>query len=307
MQFLLILVLGLAPGLFLLYITYRWDRYHPEPKGMVIRTFLLGMAVIIPVAIIETLLFIPIIIPNLDKYLADPINALNQLSTGQMAYTSFIIAGFTEELFKFLVVRITVYKSPYFDDATDGLVYASAAALGFATLENLAYMAQYGWQVILTRGPISTGAHLLFSILWGYPLALRKLGRKNAAVWLWLGLIGAMVAHGLFDFVLFQASWYQWLAVPLFIGMIIVLNIFLRHSRKISNYKDKVTELQKICRQCGAKVPYYAEFCSNCGTKFPTDTTSQTACGKCGQNLPANALYCTACGSRNVKKQWLRK
>jgi len=111
----------------------------------------------------------------------------------------------------------------------------------------------------------------------------------------------------LFDFVLFQASWYQWLAVPLFIGMIIVLNIFLRHSRQISNYKDKVTELQKICGQCGAKAPYYAEFCSNCGTKFPTDTTSQTACGKCGQNLPANALYCTACGSRNVKKHWLRK
>ena len=64
MQFLLILVLAFAPGLFYLYIAYRWDRYHPEPKGLVIRTFFLGMAAIVPVAILESLLLLPIIIPN---------------------------------------------------------------------------------------------------------------------------------------------------------------------------------------------------------------------------------------------------
>ena len=62
---------------------------------------------------------------------------LNHLSLGETAYLAFIVAGFTEELFKFLVVRTTIYKSPYFDEPIDGLVYSSAAALGFASLENI--------------------------------------------------------------------------------------------------------------------------------------------------------------------------
>ncbi len=304
MQFLLILVLAFAPGLFYLYIAYRWDRYHPEPKSLVIRTFFLGMAAILPVTIIESLLLLPIIIPNIQNISSNPLNWLNELSTGQMAYTAFIIAGFTEELFKFLVVRLTVYRSPYFDDATDGLVYSSAAALGFATFENIGYMLQFGWDVILTRGPISTLAHLLFSSLWGYPLALHKLGKKYSTLWVWLGLIAAMAAHGLFNFVLFKASWYQWLAVPLFIGMLIVLNVFLRHSRRISNFKESVVELQKMCPQCGQKTAHYADFCPVCGWKFTGSPPEKTACGKCGQELPANAAYCTACGNRNVKKPW---
>jgi len=304
MESLGILVLAFAPGLFWLYIAYRWDRYHPEPKGLVIRTFFLGMLSVIPVLIVETALFLPIIISNFDSILANPVDWLTELNTGQMAYVAFIIAGCTEEFFKFLVVRATVYRSPYFDDGADGLVYASAAALGFATLENFSYMLQFGWDVILLRGPISTLAHVLFSVLWGYPLALKKVGRKNAALWLWLGLIGAMVAHGLFNYVLFLESWYQWLAIPLFIGMVFVLNILLRHSRRISPHKDKVTELQKTCPRCGARTAVYAAFCPGCGTQYSGETPAQLTCGKCGQSLPANAVYCTACGSRNVKKPW---
>jgi len=304
MELLGILALGFAPGLFWLYIAYRWDRYHPEPKSLVIRTFFMGMVAVIPVAVVEALLILPIVIPNIQNYIADPTDMFTQLTTGQMAYTAFIVAGFTEEFFKFMVVRATVYRSPYFDDAIDGLVYASAAGLGFATLENVLYMAQYGWDIILLRGPISTLAHVLFSVLWGYPLALKKTGRKNATLWLWLGLIGSMAAHGLFDFVLFTETWYGLLAIPLFIGMVIVLNLMIRHSRRISSYKDKVAELQKICPQCGVKTAVYAAFCPGCGTQYSGEPPAQLTCGKCGQPLPADAIYCTACGSRNVKKPW---
>ena len=48
MQFLLIPVLGLAPGLFWLWLIYRGNKYRPEPKRLVIRTFLFGMAATIP-------------------------------------------------------------------------------------------------------------------------------------------------------------------------------------------------------------------------------------------------------------------
>ncbi len=307
MEFLTILVLAFAPGIFWLFISYRWDRYRPDPKSLVIRTFLLGIIAIVPVLIVETILMIPLLIANLDLFSAgfsNPLEAFTRLSTGEMAYVAFIIAGFTEELFKFLVVRTTIYRSPYFDDAADGLVYASAAALGFASIENVFYLLQFGWETILLRGPISTLAHVLFAILWGYPLALKKTGRRHATGWLWMGLIGSMAAHGLFNFVVFNASWYQYLIIPIMIGMIIVLNLMIRHSRRVSSYRNTVAELQKTCPQCTQKTAFYSRFCSNCGFKFTNNQENQISCGNCGQSLPSKAAYCTLCGHRNVKKPW---
>ena len=42
------LVVPTLPGFFWLFIFYRTDRYQPEPKGLVIQTFLLGIASLVP-------------------------------------------------------------------------------------------------------------------------------------------------------------------------------------------------------------------------------------------------------------------
>ena len=67
MQFWLIPVLGLAPGLFWLWLIYRGNKYRPEPKRLVIRTFLLGMAVAIPVTFVETALILPYVFTHLER------------------------------------------------------------------------------------------------------------------------------------------------------------------------------------------------------------------------------------------------
>ena len=61
LRLLVIPILGLAPAIFWLWLIYRRDKYRPEPKGLVIRTFLLGIAVVIPVALIEVLLALPLL------------------------------------------------------------------------------------------------------------------------------------------------------------------------------------------------------------------------------------------------------
>lgn len=297
MQFLVILVIGLAPGVFWLWLIYRWDKYQPEPRWLVIRTFMLGMAVVLPVGLVELILL----------YINSPggmtIGDISQLSLGGMAYLAFIVAGFTEELGKFLVVRSTMYASPYFNEPADGVVYSAAVALGFASLENVGYLAAYGWQNILVRGPISTTAHLLFSILWGYPLALRKMGWRWGRLFTWLGLLGAMVAHGLFDFLLFTQSWYTLLAIPVFAGLVVLLVAIMRYSRKLSAIRHHIVELLKACPQCGNTVPFYAQYCIFCGSKLPQAIENdRLLCGKCGQSLTKDSIYCTACGSRVVRK-----
>ena len=309
MRLLLIPVLGLAPGLFWLWLIYKGNKYRPDPKWLVIRTFIFGMLAIIPVSVIEVALILPYVFTHIEQFKDFTISGMSNLSLGEMAYVSFIVAGFTEEIFKFLVVRTTIYKSPYFDEPIDGLVYSSAAALGFASFENVGYLIQFGWETALVRAPITTLAHVVFSAIWGYPLALRKLNRKNSSVWLWLGLLGAMAGHGMFDFLTFQQDG-SLKSLPLLIGLIVLFGgmiaffVFLvRRSQKTSPYKEKNAELLILCQNCQKRIPYYARFCAYCGTKPAQDKTAfPVFCGKCGNELTNGTNFCPSCGSRIVKK-----
>jgi RsiW-degrading membrane proteinase PrsW (M82 family) len=215
--FLIILLVAIAPCAFWLWLIYKWDKYKPEPKWLIIRTFFYGLLVAIPVALIETLLY-----PNAAQASA---------SLSSSAYLAFVVAGVTEELGKFLIVRETVYNSPHFEEPADGLVYAAAAALGFASLENAIYIFAFGWQVILVRALFSNLAHVLFSAMWGYALGLSKLGMLKKR-WVWLGLVAAMTAHGFFDFLFFTLSAYTLLVIPLFLGLIVLFGIMMRWANR---------------------------------------------------------------------------
>src|SRR5665647_3343387 len=74
-----LLVLAIAPALFILWYVYRKDCYEPEPLGMVVRAFLLGALMVIPAAVIEY------------PFPSDLI-------------TSSVVAPIVEELLKFSVV-----------------------------------------------------------------------------------------------------------------------------------------------------------------------------------------------------------
>jgi len=309
MQFLLIPVLGLAPGLLWLWLIYRGNKNRPEPKGLVIRTFIFGAIATIPVSIIETVLVLPYLFAHIHDLQNYAISGFNNMSLAQTAYMSFIVAGFTEELSKFLVVRATIYKSPYYDEPIDGLVYSSAAALGFASLENVGYLLSYGWQTALIRAPITTLAHVTFSALWGYPLALKKLKKKNSTLLLWLGLLGAMAGHGLFDFLAFQQNGtlknlpVLIALIVLFGGLIAFFIYLIKRGQKTSPFNDMNAELRIHCPNCQVRIPDYAAFCPACGAKLPENRDGMPAyCGKCDTELSKGESFCTSCGSRIIKK-----
>jgi len=223
MGILVIILVAVAPCAFWLWIIYLGDRCKPGVKRLMIQTFLLGLGVAIPVAIIESRLY--------------PGSIQDTMSLSTAAYLAFIVAGVTEESGKFLVVRFSAYNSRYFEQPEDGLIYSASAALGFATLENVIYVLSFGLQVILARGLFSNLAHVLFSSLWGYPLGLTKLGFMKHKYLVYIGLAAAMLAHGAFDFLFFTSTVYTYLVIPLFLGMIVVFILMMRHTNHISTCK----------------------------------------------------------------------
>ncbi|MDD1656889.1 MAG: PrsW family glutamic-type intramembrane protease [Methanomicrobiales archaeon] len=183
---LLILPLAVAPGIFWMFYFYLKDRYEPEPPAAVIRIFLLGGLVVIPAAFLE--LLASYVVP---------------------AFLLTVAAGpLIEEFAKFGVVRGFVYDSPEFDEPMDGIIYAVAAALGFATLENVLYVGTSALTsvplalgVAAVRAFLSVPAHALISLSWRAALGWAKFmpparGRAVVAA----GFLFAVLLHGIFNF-----------------------------------------------------------------------------------------------------------
>ena len=74
------------------------------------------------------------------------------------------------------------FKSKHFDEPYDGVVYASASALGFATLENAFVLHAHpeGW-VWIARTLLALPAHVFFACLWGWAMGRAKQSRTPSA------------------------------------------------------------------------------------------------------------------------------
>jgi len=169
----------------------RQDKIRPEPLRLIALTFLLGCASTIPAGRGNYLF-------GADSLLEGSPNFVSVVT----AMT--LVVGPVEELCKSGAVRLGPYRSLYFDELVDGLVYASAASLGFASLENLFYVWQYGPAVMLLRAPLSTVGHLVFASNWGYALGQYYISGGRERSLLFGSLALAAGAHALFNVLVFS-------------------------------------------------------------------------------------------------------
>jgi RsiW-degrading membrane proteinase PrsW (M82 family) len=225
---LIALLAPLLPGLGWLWLIYRTDRYEPEPKRLVALTFGVGVCSILPAFALER--GVDTIFPYLDAVERATREAVGvDVEARPLAFACFLIIGPAEELFKFLSVRLVMFRHPEFDEPLDGIIYSSAAALGFASLENILYVVdfQHGWRIhwglLGVRAFMALPGHVIFAAMWGYALGRRKMNPRFA-VWPWLLL--AMGLHGLYDFLLMYPAarpaiiLYMSLMVPVVLRLI---------------------------------------------------------------------------------------
>lgn len=189
----LFILIAFTPGLLWLVYFYRKDRFDPEPVPLVLGAFAAGAVAVAPAIALETPLEI------LWRHL---------LPDGQLFQgVNFLLnVALVEECLKFGIVYGFLYPHRSFDEPVDGLIYASAVALGFASAENLIYMFQMGWDIILLRGLLTTLAHVLFACFWGMALGRARFearyGERSQHGLILRGLLLAIAAHALYNYLL---------------------------------------------------------------------------------------------------------
>jgi RsiW-degrading membrane proteinase PrsW (M82 family) len=192
--FLLIITAFLPTVLWLLF--FLREDLHPEPKRLIIYTFIAGMIVSVPV------LFTQLFFQGLLSSIAQNVILL--------------VAGLAliEEVFKFLAAYLMVHKKAAFDEPVDAMVYMVIAAMGFATVENIfiasnslsltsAFAFAGTVKILALRFVGATFLHTLASGLVGYYWAKAR-WRGHYFSFLTFGVIVATIAHGIFNYLVLE-------------------------------------------------------------------------------------------------------
>ena len=280
-------VLAFAPGAFWLWFFVRGRAYRPKPRRLLALAFFYGMLSTIPAGILNTL-FIG----------DDLLDGAADLAS--VAAAMLFVVGPVEETSKFLAVRLGPYRSLYFDEPRDGMVYAAATSLGFASLENLLYILNFGPWVMLGRAPISTLAHVIFGSFWGYGLALQaQEGRRARRLWLAAGLAVAAAIHGLFNVLVFTLWPLALLLVGL--GLWWTLSRF-RWAQRVSPFRLRRNYPQVECPGCRRHIFITSRFCQFCRQPVAASRALPLICSNCGNPGRPDAAYCTRCGDRLLRR-----
>lgn len=128
---------GLLPALVWLWFWHRQDAGCPEPKGLVLLSFLGGMIIVFFVLPVQQL--INAAITPLTAML-NSIGALVDFSALSEDTSRVLLLSFVEEFAKYLVVFFIAFNSQYFDEPIDAVIYILTVALGFAAIENALYI-----------------------------------------------------------------------------------------------------------------------------------------------------------------------
>ncbi len=237
-QLVLYITFGILPSLIWLFYYLQKDM-HPEPKKMILKVFLWGAVITVPTLFFEIIFsealnqfqyFSVLYLPGISNYLPVISNIVRW----------FLVIALTEEVFKYLAVRLTVFKSKELDEPLDIMLYMVVAALGFAALENIFYLFSpinnaISLEVLLkTTITISfirfigaTFLHTLSSALVGYFLALSSIKNRHGAKLTILGIFLATLLHGLYNFSIMTLKAPFNVAIPaLIIGGLTIFMIY---------------------------------------------------------------------------------
>ena len=188
-----IVTAGVAPGLALLIYFYLKDQYNTEPISVVLKAFIYGALIVMPVMFLQYV------------FDAEGILMANWAD-------AFLAKGLIEELLKWGIFLLLIYGHVEFDEPYDGIVYGVAISLGFATFENILYLFTNGVEYAWGRAIFPVSSHGLFGVIMGFYFGKAKFSKEKRLKYMAVALIIPFLLHGLFNYILMmEVNWYVYL------------------------------------------------------------------------------------------------
>ena len=183
--------LAVIPGLIIIIYIYGKDKVEKEPIGLIMKLILFGMCCCFFAGAAESVMM----------------STLPQYQAGTLEYAvteAFLVAALCEEAVKLIALRLGSWRNSHFNYRFDGIVYGVSVAVGFAILENVMYVTQYGFGTALVRAFTAVPLHAFCGAVMGihYSFARKAAidGRSLARIGqMALAFIVPFVIHGTYD------------------------------------------------------------------------------------------------------------
>jgi len=235
---------GILPTFLWLYFWLREDSKNPEPKLLIVISFVAGM-IAVPVS-----LFVQI---NLSEYLPKissiSLETTNLLDGSANIIGLLILAG-VEEFAKFLAAYFSGFRTKFFDEPIDSMIYLITAALGFAALENTLFIFKFindglPQSAIFLGGELrfigATLLHVVTSGILGAIIAINFLSDKfKKSMAIIIGLVTATILHALFNYSIIVFGDKPFKTFLILWGMVIFLIFLFEIVKKVHYIRKNV-------------------------------------------------------------------
>lgn len=189
-------VLAILPIPALVALALTLDRLEPEPPRALVFAFLWGAGVaVLGALVLNTLGLLYVTVPIFGE------------TKGHFVSATFGAPVIEESLKGAVLFGMLWFRRNEIDGFADGIIYAAMVGLGFAMMENITYYmrafedggVQQLQTVFILRGLIAPLSHPLFTSMTGLGVAYAATHRRGQVVAPALGLLGAMILHGLWN------------------------------------------------------------------------------------------------------------
>ncbi len=222
-----LIYIALGPGIAIAVYIYYSDKWEPEPKVLVVKSFFLGVIAFFPSGYLE--------------------NSLQGIwrweETGldlwwKNLLFAFLGVALIEEGCKFLFLKGFVYDERDFNEPFDGIIYGGLVGCGFASMENLFYVFQYGYSSGMVRMLTAVPGHAFDGIILGYFMGKAKFSLKPTLN-LAYGFGTVVLLHGIYDYAVFSPG--KWFPVAMIFG-IVFLGIYLglKAKRQLEKHSESI-------------------------------------------------------------------
>lgn len=202
-----LLIASLAPVFIVIVYIYIKDKFEKESKRFLLKNFLLGAIFSVIISLVLYTIY--------ENYFpkSDEFSVLEQF------LKAFFVVALIEEFSKYIIIRYYTQRKKAFNEPFDGIIYAVMVSMGFAAVENIFYVIEGGLSVALLRAFTAIPAHATFAIIMGYYMGKAKFS-NNKAKWNLIGLLGAIIFHGSYDFFLF-INFIPGIAIGAFVSLLV--------------------------------------------------------------------------------------